>query len=699
MPGLRSWTAGAALVALVLTGAPGRAQSGANQGAGGAQTGTPASGQPAPESQVPVFRAGVNFVRVDVIVSDKSGNPVTDLKPDDFEIVEDKTLQKIDTFKLIWLDGGLLADADRPVRQIRTDTDEELEAARDDVRLFGIFLDDYHVRRESSIMAREQLVRFVETQLGPTDMVGVMYPLQPAAAVRMTRNHAEISRGLQQFVGRKYDFTPTNDQEQRYAYYPAETVEKIRNQVSMSAIKALIMRMGSLKEGRKALILVSEGYNAMLPPQMRDPVAAVPGFRNPAATDPSAGSTNTLAEERANFLGTSDLQNDLRDLWSVANRNNVAIYTVDPRGLAVSEFELEQNVNRGTDRAFLNATTETLRTLALNTDGRAIVGRNDLTVAMKNIVRDQSAYYLLGYNSTFTATDGKFHEIKVNVKRPGVQVRARKGYWAFTADDAARATAPPKPAMPTAYASALAAIASPTRGRVVRTWIGNERAADGKTRISFVWEPVPRTPGDRLSGEAPARVSLTAVGSDGAPYFRGRVPANAGVTPPSGGGASRVTFDAPPGKMLLRLSIEGATAEVLDTETREIDVPDLASPQTALGTPGVYRARTQREVLQIKNDRQAIPTAAREFSRAERVLVRFPVYGPEGAPPTVTARLLNRAAEPMNNLPVQPSAADPSMMEIELSLAPIPPGEYLLEIGVTGAGEPVKDVLGFRVAN
>ena len=70
--------------------------------------------------------------------------------------------------------------------------------------------------------------------------------------------------------------------------------------------------------------------------------------------------------------------------------------------------------------------------LADNTDGRAIVNRNDLAVGMKQIIRDASGYYLLGYNSTQAPTDGKFHEIEVNVKRRGVDVRARKGYWAYT---------------------------------------------------------------------------------------------------------------------------------------------------------------------------------------------------------------------------------------------------------------------------
>src|SRR5713101_9576235 len=93
------------------------------------------------------------------------------------------------------------------------------------------------------------------------------------------------------------------------------------------------------------------------------------------------------------------------------------------------------------DRQYLNSTMDTLRLLSEQTDGRAIVNRNDLATGMTQIVRDTSAYYLLGYNSTQAPADGKFHEIKVQVKRPGVQVRARKGYWALTPEDIARVLA------------------------------------------------------------------------------------------------------------------------------------------------------------------------------------------------------------------------------------------------------------------
>jgi VWFA-related protein len=683
---LRRFTAIALLLAVVLAAEPHGQQQ------------APQAPQPEPtatDQQQPVFRAGINFVRVDVIVTDKNGNPVGDLKPEDFEVTEQGRPQKVETFKLISLDGGLMAAASAPPRQIRTDADEENEAARDDVRLFAIFLDDYHVRLESSLAAREQVARFVETQLGPSDMVGLMYPLEPTASVRMTRNHGAIMKALRQFRGRKYDYTPQNELEERYAYYPTEQVERIRNEVSLSALKALIMHMGTLKEGRKALILLSEGYTNMLPPQMRDPVAALPGLGNPASRDPDAGA-GSLLEDRAAFSANSDMEMDLRQVYDMANRNNTAIYAVDPRGLATGEFGIDQNIGPRIDRTYLNSTLDTLRTLALQTDGRAIVNRNDLTVGMKQIVRDSSAYYLLGYNSTFTATDGKFHEIKVRVKRPGVQVRARRGYWAFTAQEAAKALAPPKPQLPKAVDSAIAAISQPSRSRVVRTWIGTERGSSGKTKVTFVWEPVARAPGDATrSVDVPARVSLMAIGPDGGPFFRGRVPEASRAASPLAPG-SKVTFEVPPGKMQLRVSVEGASSEVLDAEVREVIVPDLTMPNTALGTPELFRARTVREFQQLKGDSQATPTAGREFSRTERVFLRVPAYTPGAAPASVTAKLLNRGGQSIADLTVTRSAAADAS-EIDLSLASYPAGEYLVEITASGQGGEAKELVGFRI--
>ena len=148
----------------------------------------------------------------------------------------------------------------------------------------------------------------------------------------------------------------------------------------------------------------------------------------------------------------------------------------------------------------LKMTQDTLRILADQTDGRAIVDQNDLGKGLKQAVRDTSVYYLLGYNSTQAPQDGKFHEIKVKIKRPGVEAPHRKGYWALTTEDTARMLAPPKP-VNHELDTALSTIGSRStlQPEVVRTWLGLSRGQNGKTRVTFVWEPMPpSTSGPRM---------------------------------------------------------------------------------------------------------------------------------------------------------------------------------------------------------
>ena len=653
----------------------------------------PADQEPVRQPEQPTFRAGINFVRVDVIVTDRSGAPVADLTANDFEVLEDGKPQQIEQFRLIHVTGSP-QPGEAPARQIRSQYDEEAEAARDDVRLFVIFFDDYHTRVGSAMAVKEPLIRFVETQLGPNDLVAIMYPLTPLDAITVTRNRRSIVSAIQKFEGRKFRYDPRNQFEERYAQYPTEVVEQIRNDVVMTALRGLATRLGSLREGRKAIIFVSEGFTTMLPPQMRNPNAQLPGFGNPNARDPFAGENNPR-EETAMVFSTADLLSRLRDVWDAANRNNAAIYALDPRGLAGGEFGIEENVSITTDTKYLQASQDSLRTLASETDGRAIVNRNDLSKGLEQVVRDSSAYYLIGYNSSETPDDGKFHEIKVRVKRPGVQVRARKGYWAPTKEDTARAKAGPRPEAPKAVQQALASIATPggrsgAGSRYVNTWVGTARAEHGRTRVTFVWEPAPSAPGVRR--EHPGRVTLLAADPDGGLVFRGRVPdAQVASALPTNGGAAqpatapqRAVFDAPPGKLELRISVEDASGGgVLDTEVREVTVPDF-SEAAALSTPRVFRARTARDFQLAARDPDAVPVAARQFLRTDRLLIRFDVYGAE-AP---AAALLNRQGQKMADLPVAPAVTG-GTHQLDLGLGSIPPGEYLVEISAGASKELV----------
>jgi hypothetical protein len=148
--------------------------------------------------------------------------------------------------------------------------------------------------------------------------------------------------------------------------------------------------------------------------------------------------------------------------------------------------------------------------------------------------------------------------------------------------------------------------------------------------------------------------------------------------------------------MQLRLSVEGADAQVLDSETREITVPDLTGTQPLMGTPAVFRARTAREFQQLRTATDVIPLAGREFNRIEHLLIRVPTYGPGGTAPPLRARLLNRAGQPMNDLQIEPSPTA-GEQQIDLPLAALPPGEYVVEIRAGDQDGDAKELFAFRV--
>jgi VWFA-related protein len=645
-----------------------------------------------PRAQQPI-RTGINFVRVDVIVTDNRGEPVLDLQPEDFTVTEDGKPQTIETFTTVKIDAAAQNEA-RPTTAIRSDFDEEREAARPDVRLFVLLFDDYHVRRGNDMAVRKPLIEFIENQLDPADLVAVMYPLTSVNDIRFTRNRREIVSAIERFEGRKFDYQPRNAFEEQYAYYPASTVERIRNQVTMGALKAASVRLGGLREGRKSIIFVSEGFTSTLPPQLNDPVAAVPRLGNPVARRPTTSTPSSdMMAERVDFMNTTDLLNEMRDVFDIANRQNTSIYPVDPRGLAAGTYDINEGVSQTTDRAHLAASLDTLRVLAANTDGRAIINRNDLATGMRQIIRDSSAYYLLGYSSTQAPTDGKFHEIRVRVNRRGLDVRARKGYWAVTADEAARATAPARPEAPPAVTAALSAIAEPARGRPARFWVGTARGDAGHTRVTFIWEPIVSTPGAPVEqGMQAARIALTANSPDGRTFFSGNVPGEAG----NAATADRtVSFDAPPGQVQLRIVVQADGGQVVDAVTRELTLPDFTQVQVAFATPEVFRARTARDITQIRSNPDAAPTVDREFSRVERLLIRTEAYTPGGAAPSMTARLLNRGGQQMADLPV--TVREGGRGEIEFPLSSLPMGDYLIEINATTPGGTAQELVAFKV--
>jgi len=649
---------------------------------GSAGTVAASSQNPPPQDpQRPTFVSRIDTVRVDVIVTDKQGRPVVDLTAADFEIQENKKPQKVDSFKLIQIDDDQDVDPAKN-REIRSLEQQAREVARDDVRVIVIFLDDYHTRLLNSMAVREKLARFVR-DLNPRDVVALMTPLLPTAGITFSRNHDATARQIMAFQGRKFDYTVKHPVEEIYMYMQPPQIEMLRNQIVTTALEGLCVYMGTLREGRKTILYVSEGLTSSVPQGARTTGMSAGTGRTPTQP-PASGLAQQMEAERATQSQQTVLLDYMRFIFAAASRSNTSIYSLDPRGLAASEFDIADTVSAADDRRALNESTDVLRMLAENTDGRAMVSSNDPLPGLRQMLRDSSAYYLLGYTSTEAPRDGKFHPIKVNVKRRDVEVRARSGYWAYSDNDVARASAPVF-TRPPEVDKAFDAIAEPAAGRVIRSWLAGGRGANGRTDVTLVWEALKTTGPD-----VPSRVVVTASTAGGDLIHRGRVEKAAD---PTGRVAGQITFAAPPGPLVVRLAAENEGGDALDTDSREWVVPDFTGTDASISTPRVYRARTARDIQTLKAAVAPLPVTGRTFSRIERLLVRFEVFGPGAAAPVL--RLLDRNGGSISEWPV--TARPDGGSEAEVPLGSVPPGDYLLEIASSAAEGAPKTLVAFRV--
>jgi len=515
---------------------------------------------------------------------------------------------------------------------------DDVRFVRDQARLFAIYLDEYHVAAgDASTRVRTTLAAFLDQSVGPEDRLVILKPLDSLLKIQLTADRAAARTIIAAFEGRKGDYAPRTDYERELMAGTPARLESARAQVVWSGLDALAVHLGTFSDRRKTLIVASEPF-------------AVPARRRGQESLPS-----------------------IESVIRAANRSNVSVYPLDPR--------------EGSDGA---EAEQPLRRLALETNGRVIAG--DLTAGLGRADADARGYYLLTYRSAHP-DDGRFHDVQVQVKRvKGAEVRARRGFYDTSPDEAlgaaivARLNAPkPKtPPEPAPHASPL-----------IRPWFGWSRGDAGRTRVTFVWEPTPPVPGDRIR-HVPTRLVLTALTPDGNVIFEGPVaPTGAGTVEEAGTPPSRATFEVPPGRVKLRMAIQDAAAQPLDRDVRDIVVGELTGA-VAIGTPEVLRARNARE-LRTLEEQKSVPVVSREFSRAEQLLVRVPVYSALDARASVSARLIGRSGQTMRQLDASTTASQGDVDAFTLSLAGLAVGEYTIEVTAKSASGEATNRLTFRI--
>lgn len=663
---------------------------------------------PATPQQQPVFRGGTNLVTVDVYPQ-KDGTVAEGLTANDFQVFEDGKPQKIEAFDFVRIEPGLTASNRRD-----PNTQEEGNRLASDPRnrVFVLYLDVYNVSVAGSHRARGPVVELLNRILAPNDLFGIMTPMMRPRDLILGRQTLVVDDQLtrlwpwglsdqirrdpeEQALERCYG-TDSRGRDLMVSDGAAQRklsdilIARYREDATLTSLEQLMAYLGSIREARKSVIILTNGWLLYGPnPALLNDVAG--------AVMP-AGPGSLLAARRmgvrldscaslAQPLVNLDDQQRMRDLVDRANRNNVTFYPVSPDGLQAFDTPINQPVrpnpnppigaaativgqemNRRRDRS------SSARDLAKNTDGLAIVDTNDLAGGLRRIVNDVSAYYVLGYYSTNTKMDGTYRHISVKVSRPGLNVRARRGYFAPGADERAAAAAP-APAGPSPVDEALDGLARLRPDTDVYAY--GTTSADSLTIAAEVSDRLLET-GTWKGGD----VRVTASNHQGdlvgtadgriSPDLRGvllHLPLPAGATGPwevhvvvrTGGEA-----------------LEGAAA-----------IARAAGP--LLGEPLVYRGTpAARSPLR--------PVADFEFRRQERVHVEWPILTPLDSR---QVRLLNRSGQPLPlNATVTERPAEAggrSVLAADVNLAPLAPGDYLIEVTAGAGSQTARRLLAFRL--
>ncbi len=387
--------------------------------AGFAQAPVPfAQTQGAPGSSDYSIHIDVNLVQVDAVVTDFKGHPVTDLKATDFELLQDGKPQTISNFS--YANFSESAGATLPVSTSRNEVllpgirvsplkPEQVH------RAVAFVVDDLGLSFESIIYVRTALQKFVDEQMQPGEMVAIVRTGAGIGALQQFTNdkrllHAAIDGVKYNFMGRVNvnSFSALMpDQKTRDFGQTGEDPCSLQNSKATGSLIAVRNVVEGLKElpGRKALLLFSESMQ-MLPTTACD---------------------------------FSRVKENLHRLTDAAERGAVVIYTIDPRGVQSLVFnaadhpgdDLAQQQSQSR-RAYFDS-QEGLEYLAHETGGLFLT-HNDTAGAVRDVITDASNYYLLGYHppaSTFDSKTGgeTFHSLQVKVKRAGLHVRSRSGFF------------------------------------------------------------------------------------------------------------------------------------------------------------------------------------------------------------------------------------------------------------------------------
>jgi VWFA-related protein len=629
------------------------------------------------------FQVEVNYVDVDVVVTDEKGNFISGLKREDFEVFEDGKPQKIDTFAYVEIpvepdNAFVLGD-----RKLSSDTQTNRVPFAG--RLYVIVLDDLDVSAMRTAIVKKFAKEFVDRYMGANDIAAVVHSSgRTDAAQEFTSNKVLLHAAIDKFVGRRMRSLTI---ERLDAYY--QRLSMLQNE----------QQQGNESEPQPS---TDPGGNSRL-----EPTDFERGFRAVGVLDTLKNTAEFLASVRGrrkavlffsegidypitdSFGGHSatDVIHATQDAITAAARANVNFYTIDPRGLVGMTNEFMEMAGGGapemagapamrtpgTNAAItgvlgntggpFNAQSElmaelmisqgSLRELAEQTGGIASVNTNSLTTTFDRIVDANSRYYVLGYYPPTHPRNGRFHKIEVRTKRPGLRVAARKGYGSprgRTADErkrdeeAKRAREAKRPDGDKTSSELREILTSPLMqsGLNFTVHAAPFKNTQKEASVALAVE----IDGDRLQYSAPnaqgmaankIELSFYGVSQHGKAMAGTRSVLDLTLRPETRervknfGVRVNPRISLPPGRYHLRIGARDAVAGMIGSVFYDLEVPDFRKEKLMMGgllltsnmsqqTPSIQPDPVLEKVM------PAAPTSRRQFSQGDHIALYTELY-------------------------------------------------------------------------
>jgi VWFA-related protein len=646
------------------------------------------------------FHSESDLVLVNVTVRDRSGNFVRGLTPADFTILEDGKAQKVVSFDVESID----AVANQNVAQARALTENSLpqgaqgntegsEASQaagrtnanssagdqyKDRRLIVLFFDLSAMEPDEIDRAVTSAEHYVDSQMAPADLVSIV---SLGSSLQMnqdfTADHELLKKQLQAFgagSGQGFEEGTTGTTEGTPDTGQPFTVDDTEYNIfntdrRLEALRSVAEQLSKVQQ-KKSLIYFSSGMDRT-------------GIEN---------------------------QSELRAAINAAVRSNLAIYTMDLRGLQaiVAGGEAQNASMRGTSvysgQSTINAlnsnftTQETLVTLASDTGGRAFLDSNDFGKVFKGVQQDTSTYYLLGYHSSNLARDGKYRRIVVKVNSAGTKIDYRRGYYAPA--DFQHSTKDDKEVqLEQELASEL-----PTTDLPLYLSAAYFRLEANKyyLPISLV-VPGSQIPFTRNSDRDKATLDVIGIVTDGErhPVTRIRDTVKLAVNTSAEVQKKNVQYDTgvslPPGKFHVKFVVrENQTGRMGSFET-DLDVPDLKQQHLKMSSvvlaSQVETAKKGSAVNPLVRDgSEIIPNVTHVFSSAGHMRLYYEVYEPgraagHGIHLVTSVALYRGKSKVFESAPVELTELNAGerkagVFQLDLPLSGMAPGFYTCQVNV-----------------